>query len=232
VAVGVVLLSVLFVAAVAASAGPVQLRPGGPFEYQPPPREPLDRDLPGRPVPQEGAEVPEGDVTFLIVGFLVLATVMAVALLARLLRAMREAPDVATAATAPVGLGAPPPTGIADRLRDAADEAALALRSAVPGQSRDAVISCWLRLEAAAAEAGAPRDAAATPTQFTAALLTAHHAEPAAVRDLLGLYHRARFGRMPLPDDAGDRALAAVEHAAASMRTPAPGEPAPAVGPP
>lgn len=57
----------------------------------------------------------------------------------------------------------------------------------------DAVIAAWLALEDAAASSGVPRSPAATPTEFTTAVLDATAADAAATRTLLALYHRARF---------------------------------------
>jgi hypothetical protein len=58
----------------------------------------------------------------------------------------------------------------------------------------DAVIAAWVALEAAAARSGVVRDRAATPTEFTVAVLDRTPADPGATRSLLALYLRARFG--------------------------------------
>ncbi|MEE6296874.1 DUF4129 domain-containing protein [Georgenia wangjunii] len=78
-------------------------------------------------------------------------------------------------------------------LRRGVDAAQAALASA--GKADDVVIAAWLELEAAASSSGVPRAPAQTPTEFTTAVLDATAADPAATRTLLGLYHRARFGR-------------------------------------
>ncbi|WP_454043908.1 DUF4129 domain-containing protein [Cellulosimicrobium sp. Marseille-Q8652] len=67
---------------------------------------------------------------------------------------------------------------------------------------RDAVIAAWVSLEDAAALAGAHRDPAQTPTEFTVAVLDRTPADPGAVATLRGLYHRARFRGADI--DAGD----------------------------
>lgn len=58
----------------------------------------------------------------------------------------------------------------------------------------DAVIAAWVALEEAAARSGVRRDRAATPTEFTVAVLDSTPADPGATRSLLALYLRARFG--------------------------------------
>ena len=58
----------------------------------------------------------------------------------------------------------------------------------------DAVIAAWVALEHAAARSGVVRDRAATPTEFTVAVLDSTPADPEATRSLLTLYLRARFG--------------------------------------
>ena len=57
----------------------------------------------------------------------------------------------------------------------------------------DAVLAAWVALEDAAGRSGVARRPADTPTEFTAHVLSATAADEAAVRTLLGLYHRARF---------------------------------------
>lgn len=63
---------------------------------------------------------------------------------------------------------------------------------------QDAVIRSWLALEQAAASSGAPRRRADSPTEFARGLLAATGADRAAVRQLLSLYHRARFSSHPV----------------------------------
>ena len=59
--------------------------------------------------------------------------------------------------------------------------------------SPDAIIAAWLALEEAAGRSGATRAPAQTPTEFTIEVLAATPATPAAVTELLGLFHLARF---------------------------------------
>jgi Domain of unknown function (DUF4129) len=57
----------------------------------------------------------------------------------------------------------------------------------------NAIVAAWLALEAAASSSGVHREPAETPTEFTVDVLAATAADPAATRELLALYHRARF---------------------------------------
>lgn len=106
-------------------------------------------------------------------------------------------------------------------LRQAAETGADTLRSARVGRSRDAVISCWLGLESAAATGGPGRDPAQSPSEFTVQLLAARNVDPDSLETLLRLYQRARFGSAVLPESAGAQALEALERVAADLRAPA-----------
>lgn len=70
-----------------------------------------------------------------------------------------------------------------------------------PARPADAVIAAWVALEASAGRSGVPRHPAATPTEFTVEVLDRTPAEPQAVRTLLALYLRARFGDERLTAD-------------------------------
>ncbi len=61
------------------------------------------------------------------------------------------------------------------------------------GDPNNAVVAAWLALEDAAASSGVPRRPAETPTEFTVDVLNSTRANEAATRELLSLYHRARF---------------------------------------
>lgn len=130
------------------------------------------------------------------------AVVMLVVRLQPLPRTDSESPPPPGAT--PGATPAPPSAWVA-----AADEGLALLSTA--SDTGDAVIACWVRLERAAEATGRPRHPAATPTEFTADLLVAGIGQEAAVRELLGLYHGARFGSHPLPPGAAARAVACLE---------------------
>lgn len=78
-----------------------------------------------------------------------------------------------------------------------------------PRAAADAIISCWLWVETAAAARGLGRRSQDTPTEFLAHLLEAHpEADPVrpAAAVLLPLYQRARFDHVALTQDAAVRA--------------------------
>ncbi|HSK23086.1 MAG TPA: DUF4129 domain-containing protein [Egicoccus sp.] len=83
----------------------------------------------------------------------------------------------------------------------------------------DAVIAAWLALEDAAQESGVRRAPAQTPTEFTLAVLERTTADPDATRELLGLYHRARFSDQPVGDVEVARASDCLARLAASWAT-------------
>ena len=69
----------------------------------------------------------------------------------------------------------------------------------------DAIISAWMILEAAAADAGVRRRPSQTPTEFAVAILERTAADSTATQRLLGLYRRARFSRhRSTRDDVAD----------------------------
>lgn len=81
-------------------------------------------------------------------------------------------------------------------LRRGVAEAQRSLRAI--GRPVDAVVAAWVALETAAEASGVVRRPAQTPTEFTVAVLHRTQADPAAVRELLSLYHLARFSDRPI----------------------------------
>ena len=61
----------------------------------------------------------------------------------------------------------------------------------------DAIVRAWLGLQDTAAESGIVRGPAETPTEFTSRILGRVFADDRAVRTLLRLYLRSRFGDHP-----------------------------------
>ena len=151
--------------------------------------------------PPPPADLPDWLVTALTVVGLVVA-LLVLALVARgvwqalraglgwLRRLTGARPGAQTGAFAAGDVG----SELRTRIDAAAD--ALAQDAGPPG---DAVIACWLDLEAAAAATGTPRAAAQTATEFTAQLLRRHTVAEAGVDldTLLHLYQRARFSATP-----------------------------------
>lgn len=161
------------------------------------------------------------DLGALSIGAVIVALVFGAAMIAAVLVALRALIG------ALFGLSMPsltrrsrdedPAVRVTHALHEAADLAAYEAAAAPPGRASDAVVVCWVLLEEAAATAGTPRGAPQTPTEFTVALLTEHRADRTAVDTLLGLYHEARFGTRPLPDQAAEEAAWALRRISASL---------------
>lgn len=172
----------------------------------------------------EQMDVTPWDLRWLGATLAVLTVVGALYVALRLYRLLprrrgEEAPDDAGVAPgAALGLagGLPDLPALRDGVRDADEELRAHVRPA------DAVIAAWVALETAADASGLHRDPAATPTEFTVEVMDRTPADPAAIRTLLVLYLRARFGTDPVgPDDVAAataavrtlaRGLAAGEH--------------------
>ncbi len=65
----------------------------------------------------------------------------------------------------------------------------------------DAVVRAWLGLQETAEESGIMRSASETPTEFTSRILSRAFADDQALRTLLRLYLRTRFGDHPVTAD-------------------------------
>lgn len=65
----------------------------------------------------------------------------------------------------------------------------------------DAVVRAWLGLEETARESGIVRQPAETPTEFTSRILGRAFGDDRAIRTLLRLYLRTRFGDHPVTSD-------------------------------
>ncbi|MEG3613647.1 DUF4129 domain-containing protein [Isoptericola haloaureus] len=171
-----------------------------------------DMDLPERPTPSISASpaaddpLPEDPGDSVLTVLLLLGAAVVVLLLAlvarRVLTLLRdtppapEEPDRPDAGTALAGTEAPS-VPLPD-LDDAVTRALGRLEAARTPQ--DVVIAAWVALEDAAAEHGAPRDPAQTPTEYTADLLSRTPAPAADVTTLRRLYQQARFADHPTTD--------------------------------
>jgi len=85
-------------------------------------------------------------------------------------------------------------------------------------EPREAVIACYVRMEAALAASGTPRVATETPLELLRRALDAYDVPPADVRRLTELFTEARFSHHPVTDEmraAARRSLAAVADALA-----------------
>ena len=85
---------------------------------------------------------------------------------------------------------APLPEVAPEELIEAADEFDTLIAQ---GSARNAIVACWVRLEAAVEQAGLVRDRAETPTEMTARVLRAYAVDARSIGALAALYREARF---------------------------------------
>lgn len=97
---------------------------------------------------------------------------------------------------------------VAHQVGSAVDRALAELGAGGPVD--DAIIRCWLQLEAATDEAGVPRDASDTPEEAIARVFAAGRVQPGPLRTLADLYREARFSRHRMTDDDAAAARAAL----------------------
>jgi hypothetical protein len=84
----------------------------------------------------------------------------------------------------------------------------------------DAIVRAWLGLEETAEASGISRQPAETPTEFTSRVLRRSSADDSAVRTLLRVYLRTRFGEHPATDDDVAAVRAALEELIRSWPAP------------
>lgn len=112
------------------------------------------------------------------------------------------------------------PVELEEEDRERSERAAAQVRSAVQAgidllddQSADprrAVIACWLRLEAAAAEAGTGREPGDTPAELVQRMLAGHRVSEPLLQRLAGLYRLARYGPAEVDPSMRGTALGAL----------------------
>lgn len=91
-------------------------------------------------------------------------------------------------------------------------EQAAAQRSALlAGAPRNAIVQCWLRLEADVAAAGLERDPADTSLEFTERVLARYTVDSEAITQLAALYREARFSDHPFEESHRRTALDALD---------------------
>ena len=107
-----------------------------------------------------------------------------------------------------------PPTG-PRAVVDAVDEGLEALAG---GPVDDVIVACWVRLEDAAAAAGAGRRPSETAAELAVRVLESFAAPPDAVQRLLDLYRAARYSRHPLGEHDRAAAIAALDEIRRAVR--------------
>ena len=102
---------------------------------------------------------------------------------------------------------------------DALDDVAAAItadataqRSALQrGAPRNAIVECWLLLEAAVVDVGVQRDPSDTSAEFTQRVLATVSVDPTAIADLAALYREARFSDHPMNEASRRAAIEALD---------------------
>lgn len=97
--------------------------------------------------------------------------------------------------------------------RDAAEQRA-ALQTGAP---RDAIVACWLRLEASVVAAGVERRPSDTSTELVERVLTEHQVNPNSLAALAGLYREARFSDHEMHEAARATAISALDQVHAGL---------------
>jgi hypothetical protein len=114
---------------------------------------------------------------------------------------------------------APPDFVILDDVADAVVADAEAQHAALrTGAPRNAIVACWLRLEAIIEDAGVEHDPALTAAEFTAAVIARFEVDPVATARLATLYREARFSAHPMDEPHRQAAIAALDAIHAGLR--------------
>jgi len=79
------------------------------------------------------------------------------------------------------------------------------------GAPRNAIVECWLRLEAAVVAAGVRRDPADTAEELTRRVLASAQVDPSAIDRLAALYREARFSTHTMDEDDRREAIDALD---------------------
>lgn len=116
----------------------------------------------------------------------------------------------------------PAAAGTAQRVRAAID-AGLSELDEADGDPRRAVIACWVRLEAAAAQAGVARAAGDTSTQLVSRVLAQLRVSADVLAAFAELYREARFATHDVDPSTRDRARAALGQIRAELAQAQPG---------
>ena len=94
---------------------------------------------------------------------------------------------------------------------EAVREADAELRDTLTGGSpRNAIVACWVRLEATVGRAGVPRRPAETSIELTTRVVAEHMVDAAAIDRLGELYREARFSAHELGESHRLTAIASL----------------------
>jgi hypothetical protein len=85
------------------------------------------------------------------------------------------------------------------------------------GAPRDAIVACWLRLEASVIAAGVVRRPSDTSTELVERVLAGHQVNPHSLAALAGLYREARFSDHEMTEAARATAIAELDQVHAGL---------------
>lgn len=103
----------------------------------------------------------------------------------------------------------------ATAITDDADQQRAVLRT---GRPRDAIVACWLRVEAAITATGVERRDSDTSTELVERVLGEYQLDAAAINELATLYREARFSDHEMPEAARSNAISALDEVHAGLR--------------
>lgn len=98
------------------------------------------------------------------------------------------------------------------------DQAAAQRAAMLGGEPRNAIVRCWLQLEADVAAAGLERHSADTSLEFTERVLTRYAVDPEAINELAAWYREARFSDHHFDESDRQAALAALDRLHETLR--------------
>lgn len=104
---------------------------------------------------------------------------------------------------------------VATSISDSAHAQRAALRR---GSPRNAIVDCWLLLEAAVIDAGIERRPADTSAELTERVLADHDVDAGAIAGLAALYREARFSDHEMTEPSRQAAIDALDRVHESLR--------------
>ena len=114
-----------------------------------------------------------------------------------------------------------PPEEPFDLLADVAEsitaDAAAQREALQTGAPRDAIVVCWLRLEASVVAAGVERRPSDTSTELVERVLAEHQVNPTSLAVLAGLYREARFSEHQMTEASRATAISALDQVHAGL---------------
>lgn len=183
------------------------------------------RPTPGQSRPDSLTTGTDGPLfpSWLVVTLTVLLSLYALALLLLVVLARRStAEDDPEKASDELTLDEPWRSILTVELADAAGEQLSVLDQGTP---RNAIVACWMSLQAASLRAGLAEERAETSVEFTLRAMRGLGLDSSAIAALGGLYREARFSDHEMVEEQRRRAIEAVRVLVDQLGTEAHGQP-------